>query len=560
MEGLVRRSLAAAALALGILWFPSGARALRAGGAEGPRFTDATDAAGIRFRHTNGRTGRCRYLEIMGAGVAVFDFDGDGRLDIYFVNGNRILEPPSPEIRNALYRNEGDGTFADVTERAGAGDPSYGQGCCVGDYDDDGDQDLYVTNFGPDRLFRNEGGRFADATAAAGIDNPLWGQSCEFFDFDGDGWLDLYVQNYLAYSTDADIAARVKVGGKTLIDYASPRAFRGTPDKLYRNRGDGTFEDVSLASGIGRFEGRGMGLACADFDEDGDPDVFVSNDAMTNCFFRNDGGGKFTELAVAIGLGYDADGNAKSFMGVAAGDVDGDGRIDIVCPATRNEFCMLYSNRGSHFVDASRAAGISAATAGRTGFSPNLLDADGDGDLDLFIANGGVTVEASAGADADYERRYGVPDLLLLNDGKGRFRSAGAEAGAHFARALIGRGSATGDLDGDGDIDIVLNNLDGPAVLLRNDSPPGNWVTLQLVPARGNRDAIGAVVHVTAGGRTQTAVVRSAGGYLSASDRRPHFGLGGARSIERIEIRWPAGTRQTLGPSPANRILTIREP
>ncbi len=519
-----------------------------------------TEAAGIRFRHTNGQVGRYSYLEVMGAGVAIFDFDGDAWLDIYFVNGNRIFEPPSDAIRNALYRNNGNGTFADVTELAGVGDPSYGQGCCVADYDNDGDQDLYVTNYGPDRLYRNEGGgRFADVTASAGIDNPSWGQSCEFFDSNGDGWLDLYVQNYVVWSLDSDVVARISVGGRTIVDYASPRAFRGTRDKLYRNNGDGTFTDVSIASGIGSYEGRGMGLACADFDGDGDPDIFVANDAMANWYFRNEGGGGFTELGVAMGVAYDCNGNPESSMGVDLGDIDGDGRIDIVCPATRNEFCTVYWNRGSYFVDGSGASGVAGATAGRTGFSPNLFDADNDGDLDLFIANGGVVREHAASPDADYQTRYAIPDLLLVNDGQGKFRRAGPEAGAHFSRALVGRGSATGDLDNDGDLDIVINNLDGPAVLLRNDSPRRNWTRLELVPARGNRDAVGAIVRLTAGGRTQTAVVRGGGSYLSASDRRPHFGLGEAQAVDRIEIRWPSGSVEVLGPQPPNRVLRIVE-
>ena len=551
MANRPRSTAAAVLVAAGLLGASYAAYRLFA--ADRVWLTDVTRQAGITFTHTSGVTGKYSYLEIMGGGVALFDHDGDGWLDIYFVNGNHILSAPSPEITNVLYRNNRDGTFTDVTQAAGVGDSSYGQGCCAADYDNDGDQDLYVTNFGPDRLYRNEGGgRFVDVTAAAGIDNPRFGQSCAFADFDADGRLDIYVQNYITYSVDEARSANRS-------EYPTPLDFPGSADLLYHNNGDGTFTDVTQAAGINRPGGRGMGLACVDFDGDRDIDIFVANDAMENYYFTNNGDLTFTEQSIGSGLAYNREGVSESSMGVDVGDVNGDGTFDIVCPALRAEGCKLYSNRGTFFEDVSRATRLIAATRAFTGFSPNLLDVDNDGDLDLFLCNGGVATNLGVGTGAPYVERYGVRDLLLLNDGTGSFDPVGSVAGAHFDRALIGRGSATGDLDNDGDLDLVICNLDGPAVVLRNDAPRRRWITLDLVPGKGNQVAIGAKVRLTAAGRTQSAVVPAGGSYLSLSDRRLHFGLGDAERIDRIDIDWPDGSSQSLADVATDRFLTIQQ-
>ncbi|MCA8955738.1 MAG: CRTAC1 family protein [Planctomycetes bacterium] len=515
-------------------------------------FTDITQATGITFAHCNGATGRCLYPETMGAGVALFDFDNDGLLDIYFVNGNHLAEPADPKITNVLYRNNGDGTFTDVTAAAGVGDSGYGQGCCTGDFDNDGDIDLYVTNLGADRLYRNDGnGKFTDVTRSAGIDNPGLGQACAFLDFDGDGWLDIYVQNYLSYDLAAELRAMRN-------DYDSPLAFRGAADLLYRNNRDGTFREVSKAAGTHKAAGRGMGLAAVDFDGDGHPDVFVANDAMENYYFANRGDGTFVDRSVLSGLAYDADGVSESTMGVDVGDIDGDGRIDVVSPVLRTQGCALYLNRGKYFEEASKATRVHALTLPYTGFSPNLFDADNDGDLDLLVCNGEVERQKPATKQSPYSEQYGVPDLLLRNDGKGRF-DAFPNPGAHFARKLCGRGSAVGDLDNDGDLDVVINNLNGRPVVLRNEGTANGWITLRLEPKRGDRDAIGTRVELHAGGRRQVAVVHGAVAYCSVSDRRPHFGIGTAPRIDRIEVHWPRRGTTTLTDVAPGKILTVRE-
>ncbi len=525
-----------------------------------PRFTDVTVASGVSFRHENGLTGRCQYLEIMGAGAGIFDYDGDGLLDLYFVNGNRFLETPSPEITNRLYKNGGDWTFTDVTAKAGVGDPGYGQGCCAGDYDNDGDMDLYVSNYGPNVLYRNNGdGTFTDVTASAGVGDPGWGQSSSFLDYDGDGWLDLYVQNYLTLDASTPSEAFVYVGKRKVLDYPTPLSFKGSASRLLRNNRDGTFKDVTGAAGLFRPDGKGMGLACTDLNGDGFADIFVANDTAENYLFLGQAGGTFREAGAAWGVAYDGSGATEASMGVDVGDYDRDGLLDLIVPCLRMQGFTLYRNRSEYFEDASGAAGLATATAQSTGFSANFLDHDNDGDLDLFFTCGSVRMNETASPDASYNERYGMRDLLLANDGRGRFVDVSSAAGPYFQEKLIGRGSAVGDLDNDGDLDLVVSNLADRAVILRNDTASGHWITLDLVTRDGRRNAFGTSVWIEAKGQKQRAAIHGSVTYLSQSDRRVHFGLGSAEKIEALEILWPDGKRQAVRETPIDRIVTIVE-
>ncbi|MGQ9589813.1 MAG: CRTAC1 family protein [Planctomycetota bacterium] len=519
-----------------------------------------TERAGISFRHENGLSGKYHYPEIMGAGVCLIDVDGDGYLDIYFVNGNRLVEPPSPEIRNHLYRNNGDGTFSDVTERAGVGDPGFGQGCCVGDYDRDGDPDLYLSNYGPNVLYRNDGdGTFTDVAREAGVRDPAWGQSSAFFDADGDGWLDLYLQNYLTFSLERTTEAFIYIGRQKFPDYPAPSNYPGSADRLYRNNRDGTFTDVSERSGIHESEGKGMGCACFDMDDDGDIDLYVANDGMENYLFWNRGDGTFEEAALVAGVAFDGSGIPESSMGVDVGDFDRDGRLDMVNPCVRKQSYTLYRNAGGRFEDVSFRTGLQQITSSVTGFSPNFIDYDNDGDLDLFFSTGGVRTNELVPPDAPYEERYGLPDILLANDGTGHYADVSAWAGAHFRRRWIGRGTAAGDLDNDGRVDLVVSNLRGRAVVLRNETAGGHWITLKLVPSGAHRSPIGSLVWIEAGGIRQVAAAHCGVTYLSQGDPRVHFGLGAAERVDRLEIQWPDRTREEFRDLAADRFYTIEE-
>jgi enediyne biosynthesis protein E4 len=525
-----------------------------------PRFKDVTRAAGISFRHENGMTGKRYYPEIMGGGVGLFDANGDGYLDIYLVNGNRLEGAPSPDIKNRLYRNNGDWTFADITDRAGVGDTGYGQGCCAGDYDNDGDIDLFVSNFGPDVLYRNNGeGTFTAVTREAGVEDPGWGQTSSFLDYDGDGWLDLYVQNYMTFSLEKSVEAFIYVGEEKVLDYPSPLAYPGAPSHLYRNNRDGTFRDVTQEAGFFRPDGKGMGCACIDLNGDRRPDIFVANDTLENYLFLNQGNGTFREAGLETGVAYDDGGIPEASMGVDVADFDRDGLMDLIVPCLRKQIFTLYRNRGEYFEDVSYPAGLARATSDKTGFSVNFLDYDNDGDLDLFFTNGGVRTSEMARPDASYTERYGQETLLLANDGKGHYTDVSRWAGPYFAERLIGRGSATGDLDNDGDLDLVISNLADRAVVLRNDTASGHWITLKLIPSKGNRDALGTTVRIEAGGIRQTGAVHGGVSYLSQNDRRVHFGLGSAERVARIEVVWPDGSSEVFEDVAADRFLTLEQ-
>lgn len=467
---------------------------------------------------------------------------------------------PSPEIINRLFRNNRDWTFTDVTSTAGVGDPGFGHGCCTADYDGDGDADLYVSNYGPNIFYRNNGdGTFTDVTKEAGVEDSQWGESSSFLDYDGDGLIDLYVQNYLTHSIETDSGGLVVIGDERYPDYSAPDGFPGAADRLFRNDGDGTFTDVTEQAGMLQPGGKGMGCACFDMNDDGHLDLFVTNDGMENYLFRGRGDGTFEEVALVSGVAYGGTGIPEASMGVDVGDYNGDGLIDMVVPCLQRQVYTLYQNYGDFFVDASLEAGLGQATSDRTGFNPNTLDYDNDGDLDLFFTTGGVRADEFAPVDAPYEDRYGTGDLLVANDGSGYFKDVSRFAGDHFQRAWIGRGSSAADMDNDGDIDLVISNLAGRAVLLRNDTRSGHWITLTLVGQGRNRDALGASVRIRAGGRTQRALVHGGVTFLSQGDRRVHFGLGEAERIERLEIVWPGGQAQVLNDLAVDRFLTLEQ-
>ena len=523
------------------------------------RFTDATRSAGIRFVHRHGGAGRKYLIETMGSGVCILDFDGDALPDVYFVQSAPLPDaPPDPASRAALYRNNGDGTFTDATETAGVGNEGrYGMGCAVADYDNDSDSDLYVTNFGANTLYRNNGdGTFRELGRAAGVDNPLWGTSAAFADYDGDGWLDLFVANYL----DFTLAKHKRCGdvARRLISYCHPDAYDGIQNALYHNDGDGTFSDVTRKAGLWSTEGKGLGVVWTDYDDDGDPDLYVANDSVRNFLYRNDGDGTFTDVTLLSGTGYSEEGRPEAGMGVDAGDADGDGRFDLFVTNLSNEVNELYRNNGDGtFSIITHPSGLGEPSLLFVGFGTSFLDADDDGDLDLYITNGHVMDDIEAYSDSITHRER---DFLFENLGKGRFAERGESAGAFFRDRDVGRGVAILDYDRDGRLDVALTRNAGPGRLLHNETPLLNhWLSVRLRGTRSNRDGIGARLGLTAGGRTQVAERRGGSSYLSASEGIVHFGLGKESGPARLRVRWPSGRVETFSDLPLDRSLTLVE-
>ena len=526
----------------------------------GVRFVDVTAASGLEFRHVSGDQEQRFIIESMGSGAAFFDYDADGYLDLYFANGTRVDEPP-PEAVGRLYRNEPDEAtgrgFADVTAAAGVGGRGWGMGCAVADYDNDGTVDLYVTYWGENILYRNDGeGGFADVTSQAGVGDDLWGASAAFGDLDSDGFLDLYVTNYLEF----DLAAPPN-DGKPCIGYRGVEGFCGPgglpaqPDVLFRNRGDGRFEDVSHSTGIDRQPLPGLGVVFADFDDDGDQDFYVANDGFANLLWRNDGGWSFSEVGAMAGVAYSEEGRAQAGMGVDSGDYDNDGDRDFFVTNFANDVNTLYRNEGRGlFSDATAAGGLGGLARPYMGWSTSFFDADNNGWRDLFVANGHLYPQVQAKS-----MRYAQRNLLYWNEG-GFFDPAGPGVGSDLQVQKVSRGSAFGDYDNDGDVDIVVVNLNDAPTLLRNEG--GNarfWVGLDLEGEISNRDGIGARVRLTSGGRTQTAEVRSSYGYLSSHDRRLRFGLGDGERVDQVEITWPSGRVQLLENPGVRKYVKLRE-
>ena len=522
------------------------------------QFVDVTKEAGIDFRHVNGAEGDYHLPETLGAGGAFFDADNDGDLDIYLVNsGYWPGSAAAAQKHAALYQNNGDGTFTDITAAAGVGNRgNYGQGVACADYDNDGDTELYVTNFGPDVLYRNNGdGTFTDITAHAGISDAAWSSSACFLDYDNDGHLDLFVVSYLHYSLDA---AYRPCGENATRTYCHPSLFEGAPDRLYRNNGDGTFTDVSQEAGVGNiggmFHGKGLGVVSADFNNDGAPDLYIANDDTRNDFFYNNGDGTFSEISLLAGCAYSFNGVAQAGMGIAAGDYNGDGALDIFVTNLSYETNALYRNNGDGtFTDVIYEARLGKESYLYVGFGTGFLDADNDGWLDLFVANGHIIDNIAETHDV---LTYAQPNQLFRNNGDGTFQEISETAGPYFHRAQVSRGSIFGDYDNDGDVDILVTQSNAPATLLRNENGnKQNWLRIKPVGTISNRDGIGARVLLT----QQIRDVNPGASYLSSHDARLHFGLGENTSVDRLEIRWPSGVVEVYENLPVNQEHVLTE-
>ena len=527
-------------------------------------FVDRTRQLGINFEYKASHTSRKYLLETMGAGVALFDYDNDGRLDIYLVNGAPLRDPTpkgtipqktSSEYWNRLYHQKPDGTFEDVTEKAGLQGAGYGMGVAVGDYDNDGYEDLYVTAYGGNKLYHNNGdGTFTDVTRSTGVGGGGWSTSAAWVDLDGDGYLDLVVLRYLEWDFDDIWCGEHKPGYRA---YCHPDFFKPISPLVFHNNKDGTFTEVAQKIGLGK-PGKGLGLAIADYDRDGRIDLFIANDSMVEFLYHNKGDGTFEEVGLSSGVAVDIDGRTFAGMGVDFADYNNDGWPDIVVTDLANQRYALYQNNGDgSFSYASPAEGISQITLSHSGWGVRFLDYDNDGWKDLLIAQGHDldTIELN------YPNlHYREPMLLARNAGQ-KFVDVSADSGSVFRKPWVARGMAIGDLDNDGRLDAVVTTNDGPVHVLHNQEPAKNhWLLLKLVGHKSNRDAIGAEVSVATNAGSQYATVSTASSYLSASDKRVHFGLGTEEVAQKIEIRWPSGIRQTLKDIAADQILQIDEP
>ena len=563
------------------LWVVLAALALMGGGASerssaaagsSLRFRDVAVESGVRFHHFNGATGDLLLPEIMGSGVAVFDFDGDGDLDILVMQGDLLdpaktmaqarFPPPGPWNRGPrLYRNElvpsGSFRFTDVTERSKIRFPGHGMGVAVGDFDNDGHPDLLLTGVGQVVLLRNNGdGTFTDVSRKAGIEDTRWSVSAAFIDYDRDGFLDIVIVHYVNFSVRANPSCRGYAGER---DYCGPQNFRPVPSRLYRNLGDGRFADVTRRAGLEAAYGAGLGVGVGDFDGDGWLDMYVANDRNPNQLWMNRRDGRFEDTGLLAGAALSADGKAKAGMGVAVGDYDGDGDEDVLVTNMRNEGNALYRNDGSAgFTDMTAAAGLHGPSLPFTGFGAEFFDADNDGQLDLFVSNGAVSVvDALRGTPYPYHER----NSLYHNQGGGRFADVTATAGPGLDGVEVSRGAAFGDLNGDGRIDIVVSNNNGPTRVLLNDTRTQNhYLLVALEGVRSNRMGLGTRVGLLRAGQpTLWRRARTDGSYVSASDSRVHFGLGPDPAIQAVVVEWPGGQREIWDSVQANRVIKLRE-
>jgi hypothetical protein len=519
-------------------------------------FEDVAAEVGLDFVHDSGYRDRYLMPEMTTGGGGFLDIEGDGDLDIYLVQAGHIPDPEAEREPNRMYRNLGDGRFEDVTEASGTGDRGFGEGLATGDYDNDGDVDLYVTNVGPNVLYRNDGkGHFEDVSEAAGVAHPGWGTSAAFFDYDRDGYLDLFLANYLVWSVETEVECQNDL---MAVDYCSPIVYNAPAlSTLYRNLGDGRFEDVSAAAGIS-LRGTGLGVVTGDFNADGLPDVFVANDGMTNRLWINQGDGRFVDEALIFGVAMDTGGEPKAGMGTAAEDVDHDGDLDLIVCNLENETDSFFANEnGDYFKDRSVQSGLATSgSKGFTRFGVGWADFDNDGWLDLFQANGRVVARGDNKRYTDDP--YAEPNLLLRGLPDGSYVEVEPRGGTEELISLTGRGAAFGDVDGDGRVDVLVVNRDGPVNLLRNRvANSGHWIALRILDEHG-RDALGASVKAEVGQRIFTRELRTTYSYQSANTPWLHWGLGDIDQLSSVSVRWPDGAVEDFGGMPADAFVTLR--
>lgn len=529
-------------------------------------FTDITNSTGVDFKRAASFTSLKYLLEAVGGGVAMFDYDNDGRMDLFFTNGAALKDPMTkadqPDKRDAkywnrLYHQKADGTFEDVTEVAGLKGSGYSMGVAAADYDNDGYTDLYVTGYGGNNLYHNNGnGTFTDVTTKAGVGGGGWSTSTSWLDYDRDGRLDLFVGRYVEWDFDAGsvYCGENRPGYRA---FCHPDNFKGATNILYHQRADGTFENLSAKSGIEEPGGKALGVAVSDFDNDGFPDIFVANDSVRQSLYHNRGNGTFADIAISSGAGYDENGKTYAGMGIDTGDYDNDGFIDVFITTLSNETYPLYHNdRDLSFTYQTNSAGIGQITLLYSGWGVHFVDADNDGWRDLFVAQSHVldTIEKT-----NPYLQHKQPPLLMRNTGKG-FVNVSATAGAAFSHPMTARGAAFGDLNNDGQVDVVIASLDGAPVVLRNNGTKNHWLGLSLIGSKSNRDGLGARVAVTDGtGKRQIFDVSTSGSYLAANDPRILVGLGTTATVRKVEISWPSGNTQTLSDPQVDRYLVVTE-
>jgi len=523
-------------------------------------FVDVAKRSGITFQHDNAASPQKYLIETMGSGCGWIDYDQNGLLDLYLVNGasTRVYTPKQP-LRSALYRNNGDGTFTDVTAKAGVGaDGLFGMGVAVGDYDNDGFPDLLVLGYGRCILYHNNGdGTFTDVTARAGVENSgHWGSSAAWFDYDNDGKLDLVIANYVDWSPERNFYCGDQ--GSGMRSYCHPDDFHGQPPALYHNNGDGTFTDVSKSSGVGLKGGNGLGVVTFDYDNDGWQDIFIANDHMPNFLFHNNRDGTFREVGYQAGAAVSADGQFEAGMGTDAADTTGNGRLDLIVGHLDMQLARLYQNMGDQaFEDATLRSKIGYATYHISTFGARFMDYDNDGARDLFLANGHVLDNIEL---YHADTKYAEPKLMFRNTGRGIFENVSDRLGADFQLPRVSRGAAIGDFDNDGDLDILVNNCGQPPQLLRNDGGNANhWLEIFLIGTKSNRDGVGARVKVSAGELVLYDQKKGGMSYQSAQDPRLHFGLGQQASIDSVEIIWPSGITTKLQKLKSDQIITAKE-